>query len=186
MATRDAELLAAARHLIRRRSGQRGRLAGARVRRSISTTYYALFQFLLDEVGARLVGSSNELRKRRQVLARSLTHSGVKLALDKVRVPVADKSVADLLRPGNSGEGLVTVPAFVSSYARAFSDAQAKRHDADYDMNKPLSERDARLLLARASTAINDWRSARTPADRDFKHAMCLLLLLRGQIRRFD
>lgn len=68
--------------------------------------------------------------------------------------------------------------------ARAFSDAHAKRTDADYDLNKPISEPDALLLLERVEQAISVWRSGKGPADRDFKHALGVLMLLRGQVRR--
>jgi hypothetical protein len=69
MATYDAELLAVSRRLLARRTGQRGKLSAAQVRRSVSTSYHALFHFLLDEVGRKIVGTSNALRKRRRILA---------------------------------------------------------------------------------------------------------------------
>jgi hypothetical protein len=45
MASHDAELLAAADELLSRETRRRGPLPRARVRRSISTAYYALFHF---------------------------------------------------------------------------------------------------------------------------------------------
>jgi hypothetical protein len=68
--------------------------------------------------------------------------------------------------------------------AAAFSDAQAKRHDADYDLNEALTELDAQNLIARVEREIAAWRAANTAEDRDFKHALCVLMLLKGQIRR--
>ena len=68
--------------------------------------------------------------------------------------------------------------------AAAFANAQAMRHHADYDLNRVLSEQDARRLLARVRRAITGWRAATTPADRDFKSALCMLMLLKGQLRR--
>jgi hypothetical protein len=65
MATYDAELLEAAHRLLVRRIGQRGKLPSARIRRSISTSHYALFHFLLDEIGARVLGTRNDLRRRK-------------------------------------------------------------------------------------------------------------------------
>ena len=182
MAAYDEELLDAAHRLILRRAGQRGKLPAARIRRSISTSYYALFHFVLDEVATRIVGTGNDLRIRRRILARTLTHAGVKAALDKVRGATADATVADFLR-GQGAPGAVTVPAYVQSVARTFTDAQAKRHDADYDLNKFLSEIDARLLRARIARVIRQWRGANSRADRNFKHALCLLILLKGKLR---
>ncbi|WP_375429436.1 hypothetical protein [uncultured Sphingomonas sp.] len=104
MATHDEELLVAARMLLARSPSRRGRLPGARVRRSISTTYYALFHFLLDEVSRSVIGTGNDLRVRRRVLARAITHAGVKTTMTKVRGAAVDASIAEFMRAG-SGTG---------------------------------------------------------------------------------
>ena len=184
MASYDNELLTAARRLLTRRAGQPGKLPSARIRRSISTSYYALFHFLLEEAGIRLLGSHNDLRRRRRILARTFTHAGMKVALDKVRGTNVHDSVEDFLRAAGAPAGSVPSPVFAQNIAKAFSDAQAKRHDADYDLNRPLSETDARFLRTRVKRAIAGWRAASTASDRDFKHALCMLMLLRGQLRR--
>ena len=171
----DSELLEAARRLLLRRVGQRGKLPAARIRRSLSTTYYALFHFLLDEIGKRVVGTSNTLRVRRRLIGRSVTHKGARVALDKLKGPHIDASVREFFNG--------PAPAYVTDLARAFADAQTKRLDADYDLNKPLSEADARLLRLRVRRVIRNWRGASSVADRDFKKAVCLLILLKGQVR---
>jgi len=84
VATYDHELLQAAGRLLDREAGRRGKLAGARVRRSISTSYYALFHFLTDEAGARIVGTGGGLLRRRRILTRTFTHAGVKRALENL------------------------------------------------------------------------------------------------------
>lgn len=183
MATHDAELLIAARRLLARKKGQKGKLPSARIRRSISTSYYALFHFILEEVGVRLIGTSNDLRVRRRILARTITHRGAKATFDKVRGVNIDTSVADFLRPKGHAGGNVATPLFVQTLAKTFIDAQAKRHDADYDLNTPLSENDARLLRSRVKRAIDGWRAASTAADKDMKAAISTLVLLKGQLR---
>lgn len=182
MASYDEELLLAARLLLVRRSGLRGKLPSARVRRSISTTYYALFHFILDEVGQRVIGTGNDLRVRRRALARTVSHRAIKTAMDKVRGNAVDTSIADFMRVG-PGVGPVVAPAFARNLANVFTDAQAKRHDADYDLNRVLSEADARALRARVRRTIKHWRTARSKPDRDAKHAICALVLLKGQLR---
>jgi uncharacterized protein (UPF0332 family) len=184
MAAYDEELLEAARRLLVRRKGQRGKLPAARIRRSISTSYYALFHFLIDEASLRVVGTGADLRIRRRLFARTLTHAGVKSALDKVRGSAADSSVEVFLRPRGAAVAGARVPQFVRGIAKAFSDAQAKRHDADYDLNKSLSESDARLLSDLLRDAIVDWRDAKSKTDQDFKHALCILMLLKGKLRQ--
>lgn len=182
MAKYDQELLEAARRLLARPSGRRGRLPSARVRRSISTSYYALFHFLLDEVATRIAGTGSGLRIRRRILTRTISHRGLKTTLSKVRGATVDPSIADFMW-GAVGALPQAAPAFAQNIARAFLDAQAKREDADYDLNKSLSETDARLLRLRVKRVIAGWRGARTQVDRDFKHALCLLILLKGQLR---
>ena len=183
MASHDAELLAVAEKLLSREPSRRGQLPRARVRRSVSTAYYALFHFLLEEVGRKIVGTHGNLLERRRILARAITHKGAKDTLDKVRGARIHASVDDFLKPLNAAGGMAGAPPFVRSFANAFIDAQAKRHEADYDLNANLSESDAKLLAARAKHEIQAWRAATSDADRDFKHALCILLVLTGKWR---
>jgi hypothetical protein len=184
MATYDDELLRAARRLATRRIGQRGKLPNARIRRSISTSYYAVFHFLVEEAGIRLVGSHSNLRRRRRVLGRIFTHAGLKAALDKVKGQTADASVSEFLSPPGPFITPVAVPRFARRMASVFAETQTRRHIADYDLNTPLSELDARLIHNRVKRAIAEWRAATTAQDKDFKHALCLLMLLKGKLRQ--
>ncbi len=184
MATYDDELLMAARRLGKRWVGQKGKLPNAQIRRSISPSYYALFHFLIEEAGIRLGGSHNNLRRRRRILARVFTHAGIKAALDKVKGGAADANIADFLSPPGPPAMSVAVPRFVRDTASVFTDAQTKRHQADYDLNVQLSELDARLMHNRVKRAIGRWRGATSPQDKDFKHALCMLMLLKGKLRQ--
>jgi hypothetical protein len=182
MASYDQELLDVAQRLLVRPSGQRGRLPGSRVRRSISTSYYALFHFLLDEVTTRTVGTGNDLRIRRRILARTISHRGLRTALDRIRGTQIDGSVRPFFQKGIIGPPHAA-PMFAQNLARAFLDAQTKRESADYDLNEPLSETDARLLRFRVRRVIKSWRASNSAEDRDFKHALSNLILLKGQLR---
>lgn len=182
MATLEDELLSAARLLGKRKSGQKGKLPSARIRRSISTTYYALFHFLLDEVGKLVVGATNDVKARRRLVGRTVAHKAIKTALDRVRGNTVDQQFADFFRY-KASIGLPVPPRFVREMARVFSDAQSKRHDADYNLQEALSARDAQLLHRRVRLAIRLWRESKTAEDRDFKKALCLLIVLKGQLR---
>jgi uncharacterized protein (UPF0332 family) len=183
LASHDDELLKTARRLLARTSGQRGRLSSATVRRSVSTAYYALFHFLVDEAGRFLIGSEHKYRQRRRVLARTFTHGGIKIALDKVRGAFVDQSIEELLRPPGTRGGSVESPPFARAMAATFVDAQSRRHDADYDLNKEPSTGDAQILADKVQVAISSWVE-RPSSDDDFKHALCLLMLLKGQLKR--
>ena len=184
MASYDEELLSAAERLLEQPRGQKGKLAAARIRRSISTSYYALFHFLVEEAGDRLVGTQNHLRRRRRILARTFSHKGIKVALGKVIGSNVDPSVREFLGRDIIPTGLLPSPSFAQNMARAFEGAQAQRHDADYDLNKPLSAADARRTRHGVKTAIAAWRAANSSADRDFKKSLCLLMLLGDHLRR--
>jgi len=183
MAAYEAELLDAAARLLDRPAGQRGRLPAARVRRSISTSYYALFHFVVEEVATRLLGSRNALRSRRRILSRAVSHGGAKKAFGKVAGQQVDRSVEDFFRLPGAPAGPIIVPVFVRDLARLFADAQAKRHDADYNMNALLSASDAKLLQTRVNPVVTAWKAANGAEERDFKHALCVLVLLKGELR---
>jgi hypothetical protein len=51
-------------------------------------------------------------------------------------------------------------------------------------LNKLLSKRDAERLVTRVERAIDEWCGAKTPADKDFKHALCMLVVLKGSSRK--
>lgn len=178
MARHHEELLGVAKRLLDRMPGQRGRLPGAQVRRSVSTSYYALFHFILSEVADRAVGTGHALRVRRRVLTRTVTHRGAKLALERIRGSAIDTHVQDYFGLSTTG-----APSFARNLANTFVDAQAKRHDADYDLNAVMSEDDASILIGRIERDVAAWEGANSPIDRDFKNALALLILLNGKLR---
>lgn len=182
MASFDEELLVAAELLVRRTPGEKGKLPRARVRRSISTAYYALFHFILDEATIRIVGVKAADARRRRILARMFPHKGLLTTLNKIKTANAANDIADFLKPDNA-VGAFAIPRFARDIAGAFADAQSKRHDADYDRNASLSEDDAKAVIARIRLAIAGWRAANLPSDKDFKHQLSILLLLQGQLK---
>lgn len=179
MARFHEEMLAASRQLLAREPNRRGKLASARVRRSISTSYYALFHYLLDECANRVVGTRNDLRRRRRIFVRTITHRGLRLALGKVKGIRMDEGVRDFFNVAPD----LGPPASVREMANLFLTVQDQRHEADYDLNAALSEVDAHWLIDRVENAIAAWEEADTPAHRDFKHALCLLIVLKGKLR---
>ena len=177
------DLLKVSAKLVARRQGQKGPLKDAYVRRSISTTYYAMFHFILDETANRIVGSGNDLRQRRRLFIRTLSHGGLTTAFGKLQGATIDASVVELFRLSRTLPGPIPTPHFLHEIAAAYVDAKAKRENADYDLNVPLSERDARRLGRRVTRAIRAWNAANTKADRDMKHATAILMSLKGQLK---
>lgn len=183
MSAFSRDLLRAASRLQTRRSGQKGPLKAAYVRRSISTVYYAVFHFILDETAVRLVGASSHLRQRRRIFIRTLSHSGLASTFAKLRGAKIDKTVEDIFRLPATPAGPVNTPQFVQVMATAFLDAKSKREDADYNLNEPVSETDLRQLRRRVIRAMTRWEQATSAADRDAKHAVAILVSLKGRLR---
>jgi len=183
MASYDLDMLEAAERLLDRDIGQRGPLPQARIRRSISTAYYALFHFVLDEFCRRVVGTHSSLSRRRRILARTLSHRGLKRTFDKIRGRAIDASVAEFLATSFVTGGPAAAPGFARTLASVFADTQTVRHDADYDLNVSFSEKDARTIVTQVRRSISDWRAADKESDRDFKQALSVLALLEGQLR---
>lgn len=133
MSRYPVEPLAAARHLVARGQRPRGRMPAALVRRSTSTSYYALFHFLLEEATARIVGTAADLLRRRRVTARAFTHTGTRQALERVQKPQVAPGLQTLF-------GVAAPPAFARTIGQLFSRAQEQRREADYGLNAALSE----------------------------------------------
>ena len=181
MGTYDQDLLDAAENLTSRRAGQRGKLTGARAfRRPITRCSTSWLKKRPNGSSARTaafaVGDGS--------WAGPFTHSAIKIAMEKVRGSHVESTIDELFRSPDSPSGPLESPVFVQNMARTFLDTQAKRHTADYDLNESLSEADATLLRLRVKRTIADWRTANHPVDRDTKHMLCILMLLKGQLRR--
>jgi hypothetical protein len=183
MAAYHAELLDAAMQLIARQPRQSGRLPAARIRRSISTCYYALFHFLLDDACRRIVRNEGKHLRRRRIVTRVFTHKGIKTTMNKIRGRSIDESLSAFVQPTGVGPSTKITPAFARNMASVFIDAQAKRHNADYDLNVSLSEMDARRLNGDCRDAIRGWQKAMKADERDFKNALSIVMLLKGQLR---
>ncbi|WP_376866063.1 hypothetical protein [Brevundimonas staleyi] len=138
-----------------------------------------MFSFISHECGVKLVGSEGRLLVRRRMFARVLTHKGAKTALGKIRGARIDESLTPFF-------GVAVAPDFARTFAQVFADAQAKRHEADYDLNATLDEADALVLIDRVRGAIAGWSGSATRDDRDFKHAICLLVVFKGKLKPDD
>ncbi len=160
----------------------RGRPAEAHIRRAISDTYYALFHFVLLEIGEKIVGSGSNLRLRRQIFIRNIAHFQIKEAANKLRKTFKSPDDDNLMKflDANFTEKSLTLPSFVLDLMFAIIDAQKKRHDADYNLSQKLTLKDARVLLKQVKISIDAWKNAN---DKNLKHAICLFFLLGGKLR---
>jgi uncharacterized protein (UPF0332 family) len=137
----------------------------ASLRRSVSTAYYALFHFLVQEA----VQGWNGAEGVRNGLERKFEHS---------RMRLVSQSVAQDKWSGWSVPKL-TPPLELRSVAQAFVFLQEARHLADYDNTIVWTPMEARDTVAEAENAFGNWAKIRThPAANEY-----LLSLLIGNKR---
>jgi uncharacterized protein (UPF0332 family) len=120
----------------------RGAPPQARLRRAISTAYYALFHRLVAGATDLLIGQNARNSKRYLVVYRSFEH----------------RRMADTCRQVLNGslrtESNVLFDAGIQGCAAAFVELQENRHEADYDPSLKIALSDAKTAVAKAQSAI--------------------------------
>lgn len=102
----------------------------ARLRRAVSTAYYALFHAILRAGAIRFIGSDKESTPGYSILYRSFTHGRMKAVCETLDVPVLSRNLAAQLRRTAVSDSMRT-------FAGNFVVLQIARHRADYD---PIAE----------------------------------------------
>lgn len=105
--------------------------------RSISTTYYAIFQHVCCSASELLIGGPDvELTRAKAHLMRSIPHKVL-----RKRLGLAQNAGLDF-------------PSELVSFANTFCTLQKHRHDADYDIGKVFSKADALSHIADADCSM--------------------------------
>ncbi len=122
----------------------------ASLRRSLSTTYYALFHLLVEEAVATLVPSApHGLRSR---VSRAFFHNEINKVCGQFSKQLTPELKA-LLPAG--------VPDDPRIVAETFSELQQVRHRADYDPDFVTMRSFARVRLNEAARAFSAWERIR-------------------------
>lgn len=142
----------------------------ANLRRAVSSAYYGLFHFLIEEATILVVGTSHATKPLRQLVGRGFTH----MAMKEACAEFGKGTPRDLLKPFWI---LYAVPSCtpLQNLANIFVDLQQERHRADYDLSRPLTQQEAILLVERARLALTEWQNLKknSPALAQF-FALCL------------
>ena len=136
----------------------------ASLRRSVSTSYYALFHFLVDEAAKSMFGVEDERAILRSWLARKFEHGAMKKAAQAF---VSGSSVR-----GGHGKFLLglngrPVQPEIVHIADTFVQVQSARHEADYDMSKTFDNISVLNLAHRVDRSFEDWPKARNSIQAD-------------------
>jgi uncharacterized protein (UPF0332 family) len=136
----------------------------ASLRRSISTAYYALFHFLIDQSVRQIVGASAKDEHIRAIISRRFVHSTMNAASKQFTAGAFSKHAATAfkLKP-------LAIPPALQEIAETFVDLLQERHDADYDLIRRFSKNEASVLVERAERAFAEWpKIATSQAGRFF------------------
>ena len=115
----------------------RGRPQQARLRRAISTAYYAMFHALAENNANTLIGASNDLRNSPE-WARTYR------ALDHGRA-----------RSQMISSAINRFPDAIFDFAETFVYLQELRHDADYNPLSVFTRSEAATAISRAEDAVD-------------------------------
>lgn len=166
MALHD-DLLAQAERLARI---DRRRPKQANLRRAVSSAYYALFHFLVDQ-SSRFLVSGPQREGLRHQLARGFDHGHMKKAAQAFAAPNAGQN------PWRAVLGAAPSAALVE-VALAFSALQEARHEADYDLARLFTRGEVEAFVARARDAFAHWGDVAGTAEGE---AFLVALLVRGR-----
>jgi hypothetical protein len=142
------DLLEQAEHLLKR---ERLRPRQASLRRSVSSSYYALFHLLSFEA-ASTVGANLDTAALLKI-QRWLDHGEMKRVCGMFSVPTPHKTIAPILGAPVSLE--------LQIVAQSFIQLQEARHSADYDMSSTWTRLTAQQFLLTAKDAVRIWSNIR-------------------------
>ncbi len=125
----------------------------AQMRRSISTSYYALFHTILTAAAERFFGARQADRAGYAILYRTFNHGQIKQTCDGIARGELSPSMRQQL-------GRSSVHGDLRDFAISFVDLQARRQQADYDPHAQLTREDAETALLLAEDAIASLASA--------------------------
>jgi hypothetical protein len=139
-----SQLIEQAHHLAAR---ERRKPRQASLRRAVSTAYYALFHFLIDEACRLVFGTAHNRRHLRFALSRAFDHGAMK---------AASKSFAGGTLPATF-DWKLPIPADLSFVADTFIALQEERHDADYNLARSFRREEAVVVIASVEQCFALW-----------------------------
>jgi len=124
----------------------------ARLRRAISTGYYALFHLLLEHGAARIIRHIG----LQQLVSRAYVHNDMQRAAKSFLSGSGGlpKHITNAF-----GTAIPPVPAQIMTVASAFVELQRARHEADYNRAISFSRAEARKLVEKAEKAFTEWKA---------------------------
>lgn len=127
----------------------------ANLRRAISTTYYAVFHYLVDEACCMQMGTQHAQAAHRHVLGRAFVHTVMKQDCTSFGGgKLKDAVIKGLPR---DGAGNYVIPMAIQNIAATFAELQTNRHLADYDLTERFSRYDVLALIEQAREQVREF-----------------------------
>lgn len=138
----------------------------AHLRRAVSTAYYAVFHYLVDEVCCAQIGTQNSQKEHRHALARAFVHTSMREACTSFAGGTLKETVIKgLPRDGN---GNYPIPKEIRDIASTFAELQEKRHLADYDLSERFEKSEVLTLIDQARAHVSRFRNLANSDTRKF------------------
>lgn len=147
---------------------KQGRPSQAKLRRSISNSYYAVFHLILEGGVGLLIGKKKEDAELSHYIQRSFEHNSIKEACELVQRHNLPHKHSPISGP---------FPAKCKSLAGLFIEIQKARHFADYDLSTSISKSMAETYYNMAVQAFDDWSTAKQTEETALKQFLGLMLL---------
>jgi hypothetical protein len=138
----------------------------ANLRRSVSSAYYAVFHFLVEEACCIQFGTQHVQAPFRYALGRAFTHSIMKEACTSFGGGTLKESVIKGLPRDSNGK--YAVHFAIKDLAANFVELQEKRHVADYDRGERLHRSDVLFLLDEAVNRVVDFAAIPLSDEKKF------------------
>jgi hypothetical protein len=138
----------------------------ANLRRAISSAYYAVFHYLVDEACRVQIGAQHSQAPYRHALGRAFAHNVMKQACVSFGGGTLKTAVAKGLPLGPGGT--YSIPQQVQFLAATFSELQEKRHLADYDLTERFTRVDVLGLIEQARNRVADFAQLPPSDDKRF------------------
>ena len=143
-----------------------GKPKQANLRRALSTAYYAVFHYLVDEVCSAQIGTQNNQRPYRHALSRAFAHNVMKQACSGFGGgTLKDAVIKGLPRNAN---GIYVVPKEIRNVAATFAELQEKRHLADYDLSERFKRSEVLTMIDQAKSHVERFRNYAACDDRRY------------------
>jgi hypothetical protein len=136
------------------------------LRRAISSAYYAVFHYLIDESCCMQLGAAHAQRPYRNVLARAFTHTVMKTACTGFAGGTLKTAVIKGL-PRDAG-GNYVIDNAIQGVANAFAAMQEKRNLADYDGSERFKRSDVLVLIEASKDAVAQFAALPMSDDKRF------------------